>query len=92
MTGRGRMRAISKRDLLEAHLELKRGHAHDGEDICHLLFPKLAASTVRKALAAAGMSGRVCRKKPLLSRSHVLKRQKWEQANQGMTLEEWTTV
>jgi len=91
-TGRGRLRAISKHDLLEAHLELKRGHAHDGEDIRRLLFPKLAASTVRKALATSGMSGRVRRKKPLLSRSHILKRRKWEQANREMTLEEWTAV
>ena len=57
--GCGSPRVISNRDLAEAHLELKRGHACNGEDIHSLLFPQLAASTVGKALAAVGLHGRI---------------------------------
>ena len=90
--GRGRPRVIGNRDLQEACLELKRGHARDGEDVHRLLFPQLGASTVRRALANIGLRGRVRRKKPFLSVVHVVRRRNWEFRKRDMTLEEWINI
>jgi hypothetical protein len=88
----GRPRSLTPADLAFAKLSLKRGACRDGADVQRELFPNTGASTVRRALAMIGMNGRVCRKKPYLSKRHICARRKWAADFFEWDLQKWKAV
>lgn len=64
----GRPRTLNPSDIAYAQLCLKQGTVRDSAEIQHQLFPNTGASTVCRALAMAGLHGRVRQKKPLLTK------------------------
>lgn len=88
----GRPRSLTASDIAFAKLSLKRGHARDAADIQRELFPNTGASTVRRALAMAGLHGRVRRKKPYLMKRHIYARRMWAIKHLKWDLEKWKLV
>ena len=88
----GRPRSLTPGDIAFAKLSLKRGQTRDGADIQRELFPNTGASTVRRALAMAGLHGRVRRKKPYLFKCHISARRKWANEFRTWDLQKWKSV
>ena len=52
----------------------------------------IGARTVRRRLDEAGLSGRVARKKPLLTKRHKQVRLAWAKERNNWTLHEWQSI
>ncbi|KAF7340588.1 Transcription factor [Mycena sanguinolenta] len=88
----GRPRRFTDRDMRHATRLIETGKARDGADVREALFPTAPASTVRDALRAVGLHGRVHWPKPFLSSIHVEKRLTWAEDMLELTADDWRDV
>jgi transposase len=88
----GRHKLLSNRDVGKAIQEIRSGRCMNAAEVQQHLFPEISKRTIRRTLASVGLHGRVCRKKPLLTKEHVSKRRKWARAYAAWTVEQWKSV
>ncbi|TFK58032.1 hypothetical protein BDN72DRAFT_746581, partial [Pluteus cervinus] len=67
----GRPRALTPHDERVAKRAILSGACQDATDVQRSLFPDIHAMTVRRMFCRMGMKGRLRRKKPYLTHTHV---------------------
>ena len=88
----GRPRKFTTQDARYAVQMLASTDSHDIANLQRKYFPDINAETIRTRLQACGLNGRVCHKKPLLTKAHKQKRLEWAQAHAHWSVEDWMTV
>ena len=88
----GRPRVITPHAERRATRLILSGECSDATDVKRVLFPQLHATTVRRMFIRKGLLGRVRRRKPWLSKRHILGRKLWALSHLRRTMQYWKTV
>lgn len=88
----GRPKALSDYDCRIAARKIRSGQARDATDLHRQEFQHVGVTTVRRALTAMGLPGRRRRKKFLLTKIHIAKRNFWGRNHQKKTSRFWNKV
>ncbi|KAF5328079.1 hypothetical protein D9619_013643 [Psilocybe cf. subviscida] len=67
----GRPQLLTPHAEQRAEQAITSGECMNATDVQHTLFPNISASTLRRMFLRKGMKGRICWKKPWLSKIHV---------------------
>lgn len=88
----GRPKRLDCRALRRAARAITSGFARDATDLQRRMFPDVSARTVRRELCSIGLNGRIRRKKPFLTKSHVAQRKVWAKGFLEWTEKNWELV